>query len=243
MIVFNQLGRYGRICNQLFQIAGTIGTARKMGYDFAFPYWMNYDHKERFGFTEDIDIQRWFKNPLPVINKEFPVFNVKWGYHEISPPDNVSLAGHFQCEKYFLHCEDEIRHYFEFALDDVEVPETAVAIHLRCGDYGGDYHPVCSKEYYRQAMKHFSGPFYVFSDDPEKAKEIIPGCTYIEGNHSMVDLHMMTMFNYHIIANSTFSWWGAWLARSQKTVAPSYWFGPAAKISSKDLYCKGWIVI
>ena len=66
MITFNELGRYGRFGNQMFQIASTIGLATKHGYEFGFPYWMNYDHRLRFGSKENIDIQFLFKHPLPL---------------------------------------------------------------------------------------------------------------------------------------------------------------------------------
>lgn len=231
----------------MFEIAGTIGIARKMGYDFAFPEWKNYDHLERFKSHEDIDVQKYFVNPLPVTNQPLQEFRVPWGYHDVSPPDNRSLSGHMQSEKYFLHCESEVFHYFQLKeLSDRRFEPGTVAIHLRAGDYGGDYHPIMGRDYYHAAMQYFEGPFVVFSDDPEKAKQIIGiDAEYIEGNHYMVDFYLMSKCDHFIISNSTFSWWAAWLGRCQdkRVVAPAKWFGPAARISSKDIYCRPWIVL
>lgn len=247
MITFARLGRYGRIANQLFQIAGTIGLATKHGYDYAFPEWKNWDELERFKGEDDIDIQKYFKNPLPlleeVIDREY---NIGWGYHEITTlPDNVSIQGHLQSEKYFLHCKDLIKHYFTFK-DETDKKSNTIAVHFRGGDYGGNYHPTCTRDYYERAMELFDSGFRVllFTDDPERARDVIPfEYELVENDHPLQDLEMMTKCDAHIIANSTFSWWGAWLADSRRVVAPAVWFGPEAKISGNDLYCKDWIVI
>lgn len=241
MLTFSKIGRYGRIGNQMSQIAGTIGIAERMGYDYGFPYWMNYDHLERFGFSEDIDIQKWFANPLPLSEGDFTPYHVKWGYHEVSPPDGSDIHGHMQSERYFLHCEDKIRHYFEFK--NKTENKQAISVHYRGGDYGGDYHPRCSPEYYREAFKLLPDlEVFIFSDSPDEAKQVIGRGTVIEGNHSMVDMELMSRCSHHIIANSTFSWWGAWLSGGQ-VIAPRRWFGPAAKLITTDIYCKNWIII
>lgn len=246
MLTFNKLGRYGRIANQMFQIAGTIGLATKHGYEFGFPEWMNWDEKERFSGTDDINIQEWFKNPLPKFEETLPEFNVPWGYRDYTTlPDNVSLVGHMQSEKYFLHCKDLIKHYFEFKEQTAKRTNT-VAVHFRGGDYGGNYHPTCSREYYQKAASCFDSgfKFLLFTDDPERAKDVIPfDYELIDTGHAMTDLEMMTRCDAHIIANSTFSWWGAWLSDSRRVIAPARWFGSEAKINGNDLYCENWIVL
>src|SRR5882724_10084070 len=109
MLTFKKLGRYGRFGNMLFQIAGTIGIAMKNNHSFAFPKLVNWDHLERFGSKEPIDLTNYFENPLP----EMPDINfqdlfVHWGYHDItiSPDRAISLEGHMQSPKYFNHCID-----------------------------------------------------------------------------------------------------------------------------------------
>ena len=242
MVIFSQLGRYGRIGNGMFQIAGTIGIAERMGYNYGFPDWMNHDHKERFGFSEDIDIQKWFKNRLPEVKPgDYTPFNIKWGYHVVSPPDHSDLKGHMQSEKYFLHCQEKIRHYFEFA--NKTKPRNAISVHYRGGDYGGDYHPRCSPDYYRQALEKLPNlDVLIFSDSPDEAKRVIGKGAVVQGNHSMVDMELMSRCSHHIIANSTFSWWAAWLSGG-KVIAPARWFGSAARLYWQDIYCNQWEVL
>ena len=60
IVTFSQLGRIGRLCNQAYQIASTIGIARRNGFDFAFPEWINHDHRDRFGSSEDVEIYKHF---------------------------------------------------------------------------------------------------------------------------------------------------------------------------------------
>lgn len=247
MLTFSKLGRVGRNGNAMFQIASVIGLATKLGYEYGFPEWKNYDQLERFGGGEDIDIQKWFKNPLPPMAEgDYTKYNWPWGYHEDKRvKDWTDLVGHFQSEKYFLHCEELIRHYFTFK-HETERKTNTVAVHFRGGDYGGDYHPTCTREYYRRAFDYFEDgfKFLLFTDDPERAKEVIPFPFELapEG-HSMEHLEMMSKCDAHIIANSTFSWWGAWLADSRRVIAPAHWFGPAAKLDASDIYPENWIVI
>ena len=250
MITFKELGKYGRLGNQMFQIAGTIGIATKHGYKFGFPKWINHDHKSRFGSSEDCDIQKYFKNHLPAVDesKTYPDRFIHWGYQNVTIPDNVSISGHMQSEKYFAHCEPLIKHYFEF--DESIQPNLPtpnpndVAIHIRLGDYDNNYHPRLGMEYYGKALDLFNGTFYVFTDDVNGAKDIFgTGFEYVEGNHYTTDLYYMTKFKNHIIGNSTFSWWGSYLANSQKTAAPFNWFGKIANLSPKDIYRKNWIIL
>lgn len=248
MITFKNLGRHGRISNQMFQIASCIGIATEHGYEYGFPYWMNWDQLERFGGGEDIDIQQFFKNPLPLINEsiQYKDHTIPWGYHDVGVSDNTNIIGHMQSEKYFLHCADIIRHYFKFA-HETEKQSNTLAVHFRGGDYGGSYHPTCTKEYYQKAFEQMPKGLRVllFTDDPTRASKVMPfDYELVEGNHSMIDMEIMSKCDHHIIANSTFSWWGTWLARSKKVVAPSLWFGPDARgLETRDIYPDSWIIL
>ena len=89
--------------------------------------------------------------------------------------------------------------------------------------------------------------YWVFSDDIPYCKTIFPKTfNFISGHSDIEDFFLMTLCNNFIIANSTFSWWAAWLSKSEnkKIVAPKRWFGPGLKHhKTEDIYCKDWIVI
>jgi hypothetical protein len=89
--------------------------------------------------------------------------------------------------------------------------------------------------------------FMIFSDDIPYCKNIFgdqENVVYIDGNSQEVDLCMMSLCHHNIIANSSFSWWGAWLNSNKykKVVAPKRWFGPAYSHNTKDLYPQSWTV-
>jgi hypothetical protein len=254
-VTFQQLGRYGRLGNQMFQIASTIGIARKCGWGFAFPEWKNYDHLDRFGSKEDIDVQKYFKHHLPVYSgpPNLPDSFVHWGYWPITlrGVKDISLNGHMQSEKYFYHCRDEVRHYFEMVN---EYPDNDYcAIHVRLGDYDDNYHPRLKMDYYSKAMGELKAntKFTVFSDDIQTAAKMFAGCSlsaniigYVSHN-TMDDFKLMKSYKHFIIGNSTYSWWAAWLSKQpgKKVIAPAKWFGTIANLSSSDIYANGWQVI
>jgi hypothetical protein len=248
MVTFDKLGRYGRLGNQMFQIASTIGIAKANDYEYAFPEWVNHDAVERFGSKEDVNVGEWFPNwkQVPRLDREMADYHIPWGWHGLNHPDGWNYVGHMQSEKYFSHCADYIRELFTFS--KLRTTWDMTAVHVRCGDYGSEYHPICSREYYREAFTLVPGPYIVYSDDPDKASVILFGaglrdCTFPVLN-TYDTLFWMTKCRRHIIANSSFSWWGAWLAESELVVAPRQWFGPAAAhLETADIYCQNWTVI
>lgn len=247
-ITFNALGRYGRLGNQMFQIASVIGIAEANGYEYTFPEWVNYDALERFGTKEDIAIAKYFANPLPSQNEEhktLPEYFVNWGWQGLQHPDGYSYSGHMQSSKYFNHCSGLIKYYFTMAEERNDVEYTA--IHVRLGDYGSSYHPICSREYYHKAMAELPGPYMVFSEDWFKAREHLgplpPGDHWWYDGNTIDTFRVMKACKNHIIANSTYSWWAAYLAGGN-VVAPKEWFGPdAAHLETKDIYCDSWKIL
>lgn len=248
MLTFKALGRYGRLGNQMFQIASTIGLATRNGHDYSFPKWINYDHKERFGSSEDCDIYKFFDYGLPEYKGQNcdDVF-IHWGYWPVSfSRGNYNLSGHMQSEKYFDHCSDLIRQVFKMK-DEYEQNDYC-AVHIRLGDYDDNYHPRLKMDYYSKAMAEFptGTKFLIFSDDICTCKQMFGnGVDYKEGGGYMDDFKYMKSCESFIIGNSTFSWWAAWLgnADSKKVVAPSLWFGKVAGLDAKDIYAKDWTVI
>lgn len=254
IVTYNSLGHYGRFANGLFQIASTIGIARKNGFDFAFPYWKNYDHAERFGSTEDIDIQKYFENQLPIYNG--PVLNdrfIDWGYHDIKLTQSCSLSGHMQSLKYFAHCLDEVRYYFR--MKDEYPQSDFCSIHVRLSDYDGAYHPRLDMRYYGAAMAELpiGTKFRVYSDEINKAMEMFPAefngtkIQFVTKSDGYIDeFKSMKSCRHFIIGNSSYSAMAAILgeAADKKVIAPDPWFGPKyTNITGNDIYCDDWTVI
>lgn len=258
---FAQLGRLGRLANQVYQIAGTIGIARKNGMEPFFPIWRNYDHLERFASREDINVFEHFRNVLPIVTHTEPWQDrpVEWGYHDVTlPPGNWNIIGHLQSPKYFSHCIDEVRHYMEMYAEP-KITQPYTAIHARRGDYDNKYHPVIPVEWYVNAIRHFpaDNQFLVFSDDPcfisqfaealeihgigQYAKKMIQ----FRGDY-LTSFALMKKCEHFIIGNSSYSAAAATLAeaKDKQVIAPKNWFGEVyAGITGDDIYCPDWKII
>jgi hypothetical protein len=167
------------------------------------------------------------------------------------PP--VLMQGYWQTERYFREVRDIVQKDFEFPklsekdintslLDEIKQSES-VAVHVRRGDYISyepthNFHGVCSLSYYESAISYIVEKypvcrFYFFSDEPEWVqsnliKEGINGkvISVNKGADSWKDMLLMSNCKHNIIANSSFSWWGAWLNQHphKKVIAPSKWF-------------------
>jgi hypothetical protein len=250
MITFADLGRYGQIGNQMFQIAGTIGIARRYGYHYAFPEWINHDGVGKGNMAaEDANIGEWFARPLPRLSpddaRRMKRVPVPWGYHgSIRFSDWSDLHGHFQSEHWFKHCEQEIREVFEFATPPPKVK--GCAIHVRGGDYDGKYHNRLTAKYYQEAMGYMRSKginkFTVFSDDRDFAVDVT-GIEPINLTHPMATMRLMSGHAAHITANSSFSWWSAWISASDLVVCPSQWVGEAARLDTRDVVPQRWKLI
>ena len=105
-------------------------------------------------------------------------------------------------------------------------------------------------DYYKNALKLFSNDtVLIFSDDPQwcQSQELFSDDRFLvsDNDDAYIDLCLMTMCKKHIIANSSFSWWGAWLADSDKVVSPKGWFEGSnnSHLDTSDIYCSDWIVL
>ncbi len=255
MVTFKSLGRLGRFGNQLFQIAGTIGIARRNGMNFCFPRWVNYDHSERFGQGGEIEMNKFFENKLPEYQDFFYQYRwINWGYHPVFLKQDVhyDVCGHFQSERYFSHCMSEVRYYLKMK-DEYKLFPQMCAIHWRAGDYQeGEnvYHPRMTMEYYEGAMKHMPSDtrFMVFSDDYDAARAMFGNEFRYgggEGRDYMDDWKAMKACNHFICANSSYSLMAAILseAPNKVVVCPRKWFGTAAPITGDDCYPEKAIIV
>ena len=131
---------------------------------------------------------------------------------------------YLQDEKYFAEYKDELRAIFGEGVEPVDM----VSIHVRRTDYVNNsfYVDLMDTNYYERATDLFPGEkFLVFSDDIEWCKEqpIFKDCVFSEKNDELTDLKLMAGCKAHIIANSSYSWWAAYISGNQ-TVVPSKWF-------------------
>lgn len=243
-------GGLGRFGNQLFTIAGVIGIAVRSGQSYGFPKWINQDNAI-FGLPVQ-EMDQFFVNPLPQwVDVPFQDYGYFWGYRDIVlPSGNWNIDAHMQSDKFFLHCIDRIRE--QFRMKDEPEQNDYVAVHVRCGDYIQDdtaQHPVCSREYYLEAMSHFPGAtFLVFSDDVHKARGILANTNseFTNGNY-IHDFRLMKRCKSFITANSSFSSMAAILGEhpEKKVIMPRRWFGSQmpAEFGTEDIYHQNAIVI
>jgi hypothetical protein len=246
MISYNNLGKYGRLGNQMFQYAALKGIAKNRGYDYTIPYSSGI---EEYNDHRLFNVFKMYNTAVGVNHS--PIFSERFFHFDKelfnTCPDNVDLHGYFQSYKYFDHIRDELLEDFSFKSSRL-VNNSYVAVHVRRGDYVNqpDFHPVCDLEYYRKAMDYFKGEsFLIFSDDPEwcRQQEVFSECHFSESNDQSLDLQDMSQAVGNIIANSSFSWWGAYLNKnSSAVICPKKWFGSAyAHYDMSDIRPENWI--
>ena len=258
MIGFDRLGKNGRFGNQMFQYAALKGIAKNNNYDFCIPsgpkteedfYDEENQHKLFIAFEmPDVkEVDNFSRNYLQESTYKFD----KNLYENCQ--DNISLDGFFQTEKYFKHIEDEIRKDFTFKKDWLEPckecfgDDEYIGLHIRRTDYvqKQSYHPLCTLDYYERALKKLPNiPVIIVSDDPEWCgnQELFKPDRFLisDSGNNIVDMCILSLCKYHVIANSSFSWWGAWLAESEKVIAPKIWFGSQANLDDSDLVPQHW---
>lgn len=183
-------------------------------------------------------------------------------------PDEVYLDGYWQSEKYFTDISEIVRQEFKVKpssegknlklLEDISSCES-VSLHIRRGSYLlPPYNTVlvpCPLSYYQKCVDYFAHAiktphFYIFSDDPQWTRDNLKlsyPITFIDHNDAdkdYEDLRLISHCKHNIIANSTFSWWGAWLNENPKKIvlSPVRWFKDPS-LNTKDLIPESWIKI
>jgi hypothetical protein len=241
VITFSQLGNYGRIANCLFEIAATIGHAERNNVPYLFPLW---EHKDKFV------LDNCWSDKMP----KLPIYEEPhFHFAKIPNKTNLNLHGYFQSYKYFEDCKDKIRNLLTPKdHDNYPFMDGFCSIHVRRTDYlkFKDFHTNLDMNYYTEAMsKVGDSKFIVFSDDPKWCKNAFSGMqnvTVSEEADPIVDFNMQISCSSHIIANSSFSWWAAWLDPNpdKVVIAPKNWFGPKnSHLITKDLIPLTWQLI
>jgi len=263
---FNHLGNYGQIGNQMFQYAALKGIAISNQVDYIIPpkevFGTQYPIISKLDDCFSLNCERGISD----FKKSYKENKFEYDSQTENIEDGTDLIGFFQTEKYFSDISQELKKIFSFkseitrqgkkVMSDYLVGERPISIHIRRGDYTlyPDHHPTCDISYYKKSLEDICkksisfSSIIVFSDDKKWCKEnlinhidfpfIIP-----DVDNPYVELYMMTQCKYHIIANSSFSWWGAWLADSELTIAPKKWFGKMISHNTSDIYCPSWLLV
>lgn len=251
----------GRLGNQLFELAAIVAYA--------------LDHNHRYVFpSKELDPENYSLVNRSVTRQDFKNYDgfyqyvqKNWNYSKI--PDvkgNIHLDGYFQSSKFFKNHEEEIKRLFAPTEADNAYLEKKygnllklkpISIHIRRGDFLKlKNHHALKIDYYVKAMKRFSpkNHFCIFSDDIDFCKKLplfkkYPHCTFIKPDDDVRDLHLMSACAHHIIANSTYSWWGAYLGKNpdRRVIAPDpkKWYPPEkqAIMNTSDVLEPHWEVI
>jgi hypothetical protein len=273
MIGYNRLGSYGRFGNQMFQYAALRGIAANNNLDWCIPP-RDTPSCDNYGLFDAFKLKN-LKNVGFVNGPTYdePGFDFDQQLFN-NCPDNVNIHGFRQTEKYFANIEESIREDFEFR-DEIYEPcksfmqqfdESIIFLHVRRGDNVGrpEWYPMPTIDHIQYILeKHFSNNQQVLicSDDIAWVKNqkffkadrfvLSEKRVYYKQSNSQrdlipfFDLCLMSMCNGAIIANSSLSWWGAWLQKNpnKKIIAQSPWVGKNLYyIDIKDLIPNSWII-
>lgn len=257
MIIVKPQGRLG---NMLFQLATGFAHAKRTNTEMVVlsnsQDYLKYENNlfKNIKKVNNINDVKYYKEPNFSYN-QIPI----WLYK------NLIIDGYFQSEKYFGDWLDPFLKLLSFPEDLSNVfnkfneKKHYCFIHVRRGDYLNlnNYHPTVSLQYIDKAMTEIESKndninYIIFSDDLTWCKKHIIGdnITYWEFNNEntnypneIYELVAMGCCNSAIIANSSFSWWGAYIGNSKTVIAPKKWFGPDGPQDWQDIYCKDWIVM
>ena len=224
------MGKFG---NQLFQVAATIGTARANGCPALFDPGLRWKAEGHLAQR----LPRADGRLPPAREWKEPGFN----HHPLTVSGPTDLAGYFQSERYFSHCADEIRARFAPA-DAIAAPLRAryrevlarqpCSLHVRRTNYlkNPNFAHLCDTDYFERAIATFGADtaFLVFSDDIEWCRARFTGNRFVFAHNRLdiEDFFLISFCAHHVMSNSSFSWWSAWLnpAADKRVIAPSAWF-------------------
>lgn len=256
----------GGLGNQMFQYAAARALALRASATLVLDLsWFRTQSKQRFGLDEfAIDAVVLDEAAGNSATRRLPVLKER-GFHFqpelVAGGVNCYLEGYWQSERYFADAREQIR--ADFLMPYLATPagiaesERAVSVHVRRGDYVSEpetlaYHGTCSLEYYARAMDLLrrlvpGARFRVFSDDPGWAQDNLAGSDVNvisePGSSPHADLSLMAQCRHHVLANSSFSWWGAWLSPAGgTTVAPRPWFLTPDN-NTTDLLPPAWLTL
>ena len=242
----------GGLGNQMFQISAAISLALKNDTNFTFDFDECFTPNQ--GNPSNIYRENIFKR---VTNKKnIQIKNIfretKCSFTEIKYSEDIMIDGYFQSEKYFYEFREQIKNIFHLEKKNIGFSKPITSVHIRRGDYlqKSKYHNMLDKSYYQDAINLIGeGTFLFFSDDLEWVKKNFKSSNFIfsESINEVEDLELMCSCDNNIIANSSFSWWGAYLNKNnlKRVISPSNekWFGVDGPKDTQDIIPESWIQI
>lgn len=270
MYSFLNLGNFGRLGNQMFQYAALFSISKKNKTELLIPNSKINSKNTKYELLQAFE--NLSANVISLHDPKFSLISKRFHEKCFSYDKNfflidkfTDLHGYFQSENYFKDFKSEIKKEFSFSKKIIETCDLKIikykknnislcSIHVRRGDYTNlkDYHTNLKLEdYYKPSIKKIlennnNIKFIVFSDDVEwckKNKFLQENCIFLNTDNHFEDLYLMTQCDYHIIANSSFSWWGSYLSNTKLTIAPKHWFGPQGPKNWSSIYCDNWHII
>lgn len=247
-LTFPGLGHVGRLGNQMWQIASTVGMARRLDMQPLFP--PSWRYRDVFSIPDEM-----FGTESGPVSSDLA--------QEIDPSERPYLQHRFLWE----HVEEEVLALFApsevaqrvMAHEEAfhALPRPILSIHVRRGDLvqannpGAPnihlFHPLRPARYFLDAMKEV-GPWKsvaVFGEDPDWNRANIPGAAWYSDNPpdsavDWVDLFLMAQCNRHILSNSTYGIWAAYLSRDADVIYPSNWYGPNVSADPHAMFLPSW---
>lgn len=259
-----KLHRYGLHCFKIWEHIATIeeiATFKKKGISRTTK--LLYKIETRWGCLSS-STSNFYQNTIFLKEKQ-----ISFDSSVLEAKGNIYLEGYWQSEKYFSAIRDILlREFtFDYKLDakNREIAEQiqkteSVSLHIRRGDYAHDpltnkILGLCSFDYYKKAVNYIAQKipdchFYIFSDDHSWVRENFKlnyPLTMVDHNNASTnyeDLRLMSLCRHNIIANSSFSWWGAWMSTHlQKIIiAPRQWFAQS-QVDVFSRFPTGWILM
>lgn len=234
-VYLSNIGNGGRLGNQIFTIASTIGIARKLGFEPRFPDW---PYRKYFNLPDE------FFEPLVIVGNDYRRekhfhFDESLFEPSINGRPIILHNSYLQSYKYWQHCEDEI---FEYLTPNEKIvfDWDTTGICFRRGDYvSNPNYANLQQNYYIAAWDKIQGFEWCVASD---SKEYAEFYTRQSPNDEMIDFMALMGCDRHIVANSTFAWWAAYLSRSKNVIYPSQYFaGKLAEThSTKDFWPEHW---
>ena len=257
-LTYRGLGKTTRLGNQMFYYSTLRSVGIKLGFPIKIPkrkmdlLYFNIQ-KDYLNSQDEITINKTYTEPSYAFSDK--VFDVQ---------DNTNLVGHFKSSLYFNSIRDILLK--EFTLDQYKMNFIdsyigkirrenpgcqLIALHVRRGDYVQypDVHPFCPMIYYNKCIGYFNSKYkckyIIFSDDIPWCKQNFRFANnhFCELNNNLIELLLMARCDHNIIANSTFSWWGAYLNENphKKIFYPDKWFGENS--GTGNLLPESWTIV